>query len=133
MQQILWSLVFNIQLYKTVNDHVKQGMRKICSRLLNGIMAIGDFSTAKQRAKNNTHVRLKTKCCRLVELTQNIRIKIANADREHRMKIRLKAGKCLSRRVKSLTVKITGGRKRNNSQPHLGTTITGIPSLFPVE
>lgn len=49
-------------------------------------MAIGDFSTAKQRAKNNTHVRLKMKCCRLVELTQNIRIKIANVDRERKKK-----------------------------------------------
>jgi pyruvate dehydrogenase complex dehydrogenase (E1) component len=96
-------------------------------------MEIGDFFTAKQRAKNNTHVRLKMNCCRLVELTQNIRIKIANADREHTKKVRLKAGKYLSRRVKLLTIKITGGRTRNNSQPHLGTTVTGIPSLFPVE
>jgi hypothetical protein len=72
MQQILWSLNFNTQLYKTVNDHVKEGTRKIYSRLLNGNMAIGDFSTVKQRAKNNTKVRLKMKCRRLVELTQNI-------------------------------------------------------------
>jgi hypothetical protein len=59
MQQILWSLNFNTQLYKTVNDHVKEGMRKIYNRLLNGNIAIGDFSTVKKGAKNNTQVCLK--------------------------------------------------------------------------
>jgi len=58
-------------------------------------MAIGDCSTAKRRAKNNKHVRLKMKCCRLVELIQNIRIKIANVYSEHTKKIRLKDGKYL--------------------------------------
>jgi len=70
-------------------------MWKIYIILLNGNMAIGDFSTAKQTAENNTHVRLEMKCCGLVELTQNIRIKIANADGVHTKKIRLNAGKYL--------------------------------------
>jgi len=58
-------------------------------------MAICEYSTAKRRTKNNKHVRFKMKCCRLVEVIQNIRFKIANEYRELTKKIRLKVGKYL--------------------------------------
>jgi hypothetical protein len=105
-------------------------MRGIYSRFLSGIMAIDGRSKTKRTAKNNTHACLKMKYCRLVELTQNTRIEIVNECKEHMKNIRLNAGKCLRRTSTMLTVKITGGRTRNNKQPHLRVTVSGSPSLF---